>query len=151
MDECNLEDLFQLHHGITPSTATKIEHCYINRIAVSGKTCKHTGILPCLMTKDSDHRAIYTDIDATQLFNSKPSLFAQMAQRKLTVGNQISCDSYIQWGTKQAVEHNIEGRCDTLLNALKANGDKLTQAQTRLRNATDKQFEEICKGAHNQC
>ena len=107
MDECILEDLFQLHLGITPSTKTEIEHRYIDRIAASAITCKHTRILPCLMTKDSDHRAIYTDIDATQLFNSKPSLFAQMAQRKLTVGNQISCYSYIQWGTKQAVEHNI--------------------------------------------
>ena len=54
-----------------------------------------------------------------------------MAQHKLTVGNQITCDSYIIWVTKQAIEHNIEGRCDTLLIGLNENGDKLTKEHTR--------------------
>ena len=149
MENCNLDDLFQLHDGNT--TTTKLENRYIDRIAGSGISCKRTGILPYLSMKTSNHRALYTDIDATSLFNNIPFPIAQIAQRKLTVGNQQSCDAFINRAMQQSVEHKVEERLKQLLFTFEQNSDNITQKMRNLHDAADKQMMKITTGSHNKC
>lgn len=100
MEACNREDIFHLHRENTPATTAKLAHRYMDRIAVSRVKCDRTGILPILIRKDSDHRAFYIDINAETLFTTKTSPLAKFIQRRLTIGNQVTCDSYIECGTQ---------------------------------------------------
>ena len=118
---------------------------------MSGVTCEDTGLLPYLTTKESDHSTLYADIDATKLFKNIQSPIVQMAQRKLTIGNQLTCNSYIEWDTNQAISHNMEAKVDKLIALFHENGKLMTAEISAAKDSLDNQLDETCTGARNQC
>ena len=150
-DICNLRDLLTTTMGKVPTSTTKIEGRYIDKITGSGDLVPTAaGILPSLTITHSDHSPLYVDIPSSVL-GGQSSPIEQTTARRLSVKNGLIVAKYLTYAISHSAYHKLEKRMDNLISAFTANDRKLTAAAQATYFALDKQYCEIKLAAERQC
>jgi hypothetical protein len=150
-DSCKLHDILATHNCSVPTTSTKTQDRYIDKLMLSsGLTATAAGISSILSIKDSDHRPLYCDIDS-DIIGGKSSPMEPVAARRLSVGNDLIVKSYLDYATSHCKYHNMEARLDTLTERFFENNAKLTPSMMQTLFNLDDQRVEISHAASRQC
>jgi hypothetical protein len=150
IDSCDLTDVFQQRFGSAAPTTTKFENRPIDMILTHGVQIQHAGILAADSPSDSDHLALWCDLDIATIFGNSASPMATMPCRRLTSKNDQATSTYMAEISKQFTYHRIESRCQALLKiVLETNG--LTPSQQETFFKLDAQVTQIMLRAERLC
>ena len=129
LEENDLYNAVEVNHqGLYPATYDRGKHC-LDWVAISNsvdpKAIKRSGYLPFYEGYVSDHRALYIDIDAKQLFtNAKPNTNRDIYKR-FTTDRVKKCEKYIK-GLETYIR---EARVDTKVSKLKTEMEHYQQTK----------------------
>ena len=101
----------EIHRGLYPATYDRGREC-LDLIAISNtverKAIKKSGYLPFYEGYVSDHRALYVDIDAKELFTyAKPNTNLEIYKR-FTTEKVAKCEKYVKGLEKYILESKID-------------------------------------------
>ena len=150
-DSCQLVDILATHNTSVPTTSTKTQDRYIDKLMLSsGLTATASGMGSILSIKESDHRPLYCDLNS-DFIGGKSSPMEPMSARRLSVGNDLIVKSYMDYINAQIHYHNMEARIDTLMARFFDNKRVFTPSMMKTLVNLDDQRVEFSKAASNQC
>jgi hypothetical protein len=147
-------DIMVQRHGTENEPATFIGGSKrIDYILMTEKLTEYvtaTGVLEEIEFHESDHRALYVDMDLESFFGGSPSPMESSANRGLVSSDPRAVKTYREKLEKKMEEGDIERKLDELLERIKAQGFLTIQSGDEL-DALDKAFTEMKLWCEKEC
>jgi hypothetical protein len=147
----NLKDLLIRQHGPeseipTRKAGRRIDYIFASELIADNTT--RCGALQYDRMVDSDHRALFVDIDIDHILGGRPPALSSPALRGIDSTDSEHCSIYIQLLLKYLTDHKVYDRVEALKRWTTTHG--LTQRLKQKWEAVDRDMTAGCLYAENE-
>jgi hypothetical protein len=154
-NENKLVDILVQQHGMVDEPAThaggskRID--YILTTPKIAEFVEATGILELKAYSDSDHRALYADLDMAAFLGGKPSPLENSTLRGISSGDPRAVKQYTAALEKELLERKIEEQMTEVLTNIENNGGVASAAHRAMMEELEESFSEARINSEKKC